>query len=58
MDNAIRYGKPCMTNLPAGLGTAIFKQILSTPAPDRAKMREESKKLVQEMVKERESEDA
>ena len=58
MDNAIRYGKPVMTNLPPALGVAIFKQILSTPAPDRAKMRAKSEQLVREMIKARESEDA
>lgn len=35
MAESIRYGKPCMTNLPPELGRAIFKQMLSTPKPDR-----------------------
>ena len=59
MDNAaMRYAKPRMTNLPPDLGMAIFRQILNTPAPDRAKMRAKSQRLVQEMVKAREREDA
>ena len=58
MANTIRYGKPRMTNLPSELGVRIFKQILSTPAPDRAKMKAESKKLLDEMVKARDMEDA
>lgn len=44
-----RYNKPSMTNLPRDLGMAIFKQI-SSPAPDREKMRAESRRLVQENV--------
>ena len=39
MADAIRYGKPSLTNLPKDLGKAIFKKILATPAPDRAKMK-------------------
>lgn len=35
MAESTRYGKPCMTNLPTELGRAIFKQMLSTPKPDR-----------------------
>jgi hypothetical protein len=58
MGNAIRYGKPCLTNLPEDLGKAIFKKILATPAPDRAKMKAESEALLKEMIEEREREDA
>lgn len=29
-----RYGKPCMTNLPADLGKSIFSTIMNTPLPD------------------------
>ena len=49
----IRYRKPNMTNLPYKLGKEIFEEILSSPPPDYAKMREESALLVQEMLKER-----
>ena len=51
-----RYNKPSMTNLPRDLGVAIFKQILSSPAPDREKMRAESRRLVKENVKVRKRE--
>ena len=51
-----RYNKPSMTNLPGDLGVAIFKQILSSPAPDREKMRAESRRLVKENVKVRKRE--
>lgn len=56
MEEYIRYQKPCMTNLPHDLGIAIFKQILNSPAPDREKMREESRRLIKENVKVRERE--
>lgn len=58
MADAIRYGKPSLTNLPKDLGKAIFKKILATPAPDRAKMKAESEALLKEMIQEREREDA
>ena len=51
-----RYRKPSMTDLPQELGVAIFKQIMSAPAPDREKMRTESQRLVRENVKVRERE--
>lgn len=54
-DNS-RYNKPSMTNLPRELGVAIFKQILNSPAPDREKMRAESRRLVKGNVKVRERE--
>lgn len=56
MAETIRYRKPNMTNLPRELGTAIFKQILNSPVPDREKMRDESRRLVRENVKVRERE--
>ena len=58
MAYSTRFGKPNMTNLPSELGAAIFKQILSTPRPDYAKMQEEATRLEREMVKVREKEDA
>lgn len=51
-----RYNKPSMTNLPRDLGVAIFKQILNSPAPDREKMRSESRRLVKENVEVRKRE--
>ncbi len=56
MAEVSRYNKPSMTNLPRDLGVAIFKQILNSPAPDREKMRTESRRLVKENVKVREKE--
>ena len=58
MAYSTRFGKPVMTNLPTDLGIGIFKQILSTPKPDYAKMQEEAARLEREMVKVREKEDA
>ena len=58
MADVIRYGKPNMTNLPTDLGKAIFKRILSTPVPDRNKMKAESAELLKEMIRERDREDA
>lgn len=51
-----RFRKPNMTNLPQELGTAIFKQIMSSPAPDREKMRRECHSFVRENIKIREKE--
>lgn len=56
MAEVSRYNKPSMTNLPRDLGVAIFKQILNSPAPDREKMRTESRRLVKENIKVREKE--
>lgn len=56
MADTVRYGKPSMTNLPPELGARIFKQILSSPVPDREKMRRESARLLNEMVAERDRE--
>ena len=58
MSENVRYWKPCMTNLPPDLGKAIFKQILSTPAPDLAKMQERSNRIMAEIQKELELENA
>lgn len=58
MANMTRYGKPSLTNLPTDLGKTIFKQIMNTPAPDRAKMKAESDQLLKQMIKDREREDA
>lgn len=58
MANVTRYGKPSMTNLPPDLGMAIFKQILNTPAPDRANLHKESARLEKAMLRERNREDA
>jgi hypothetical protein len=56
--NTIRYGKPCMTNLPPELGRAIFNQILNTPKPDFDAMEKKARALEGEMLKVREQENA
>lgn len=53
-----RYAKPDMTNLPAQLGRAIFKQILNTPKPDDDRINAEARELEKEMIKVRDREDA
>ena len=58
MAEVSRFGKPNMTNLPPDLGVAIFRQIMTSPAPDREKMRRESQRLVRENVKVRKRESA
>ena len=58
MERPIRYGKPCMTNLPPDLGMEIFTQIMKSPRPDREKRRAESKRLLAQMLKVREREEA
>ena len=37
----IRYGKPCMTNLPPKLGRMIFDAIMHTPPFDSTKLNRE-----------------
>ena len=56
MAEVSRFGNPNMTNLPPDLGVAIFRQIMTSPAPDREKMRRESQRLVRENVKVRKRE--
>ena len=56
--NTIRYGKPCMTNLPLELGRAIFNQILNSPKPDFDAMEKKARALEGEMLKVREQENA
>ena len=57
MSDTIRYVKPSITNLPPELGAAIFKQILSTPVPDRAKLKAKSDRILKKMLKLREQEE-
>ena len=56
--NTIRYGKPCMTNLPPELGRAIFNQILNTPKPDYDAMEKKARALEKEMIRIMEQTDA
>ena len=58
MERPIRYGKPCMTNLPPELGVRIFKQILNSPRPDVEKMEAECDRLIEKFVAIREREEA
>ncbi len=58
MERPIRYGKPCMTNLPPELGVAIFKQIMNSPRPDVEKMEAECDRLIEKFVAIREREEA
>ncbi len=34
MADTVRYGKPCMTNLPPDLWESIINQMLNSPKPD------------------------
>ncbi len=58
MADTVRYGKPCMTNLPPELGRAIFKQILSTPRPDYDAMEAEVRQLEKEIMEARKHENS
>ena len=56
MTESVRFKKPSMTNLPKELGISIFRQIMNSPAPDREKMRAESRRLTEENMKVRKKE--
>ena len=56
MTDSMRFKKPSMTNLPKELGISIFRQIMNSPAPDREKMRAESRRLTEENMKVRKKE--
>ncbi len=58
MADTIRYGKPCMTNLPPELGRAIFKQMLNTPKPDRDAIEKRIRQLEKENLDVRKRENA
>ncbi len=58
MADTVRYGKPCMTNLPPELGRAIIKQMLNTPKPDRDEIKARVRKLEKQMFEARERENA
>ena len=42
----IRYGKPCMTNLPPRLGRQIFREILSAKPVDNSQLEEENRRVL------------
>ncbi len=51
MAQAVRFGKPCMTNLPGELGRKIIGEIMSAVPPDDLELREESQKLMEKLKK-------
>ncbi|MBR1383889.1 MAG: hypothetical protein IJ555_08805 [Ruminococcus sp.] len=55
MAQNIRYGKPCMTNLPPELGRQIIDEIMNSPKPDRREMHEKNLKAIDELKKKMES---
>ncbi len=52
---AVRYGKPCMTDLPQKEGKMIITEIINAKAPDKKKLEFEARKteikLVEHMKK-------
>ena len=54
MTPTMKFVKPNMTGLPKDLGMRIFRTILSTPAPDWEKMKQEADELERQMLIERE----
>ncbi|MBQ1537621.1 MAG: hypothetical protein IIZ73_04795 [Ruminococcus sp.] len=51
MANNVRYGKPCMTNLPPELGRQIINEIMNSPRPDAKVLHEKSQKAMEELRK-------
>ena len=47
----IRYGKPCMTNLPPRLGRRIFETITHTPPFDYSKLDEQCARIERRFAK-------
>ena len=47
----IRYGKPCMTNLPPELGTQIFRAILAMKPCDEKKMQAANRRMLARLAK-------
>lgn len=47
----IRYGKPCMTNLPPKLGRQIFREILSSEPFDDSKLQASNRRLLKRIAK-------
>ena len=48
--NNIRYGKPCMTNLPPRLGRQIFTEILTAKPFDDSKLLTRNKRLIAKLA--------
>lgn len=51
MAQNVRYGKPCMTNLPPELGRQIISEILNTPRPDQSILDAKAKAVKEELRK-------
>ena len=47
----VRYGKPCMTNLPPKLGRQIIQEILSSKPFDDTKLKAQNQRLLARLSK-------
>ena len=47
----IRYGKPCMTNLPPELGRRIFDYILHAPSFDYTQLKRDCARINRQLAK-------
>lgn len=47
----IRYGKPCMTNLPPRLGRQIFREILAMEPCDEKKLQALNRRMLTRLAK-------
>ncbi len=57
MADTVRYGKPCMTNLPHDLWKSIINQMLNSPKPDEDALEARVRKLEKKMIEARKRED-
>ncbi|MBQ7650687.1 MAG: hypothetical protein IJS15_06985 [Victivallales bacterium] len=48
--NNIRYGKPCMTDLPPRLGRQIFTEIMTAKPFDDSVLLAQNKRLIAKLV--------
>ena len=46
----IRYGKPCMTNLPPKLGRQIIREILFAKPSDNSSLEEENRRVLAKLA--------
>ncbi len=58
MADTVRYGKPCMTNLPPDLWESIINQMLNSPKPDEDALEARVRKLEKKMLEARKRKDA
>ena len=47
----IKYGKPCMANLPPELGRSIIDTIMNTPPSDHTRMNREAARAERHLTK-------